>query len=105
MSVLHGSWTERVRDYLGPVLAGGQPAPDRQPYYVGSWLYVFGVVTIAALVWGDPERHGPLPARPPVVARYRVGRFFNGLHFLSVQLFVCLHGPAPVGVVLRRGLA
>ncbi len=61
--------------------------PDRQPYYVGSWVYVFGVVTIAALAW--------VLASGIVLAFFgpqwwhvtRVGRFFNSLHFWSVQMF------------------
>ena len=45
------SWTLRVRQALGRHLPMDHLLPDRQPYYVGSWVYVFGVVTIAALVW------------------------------------------------------
>jgi ubiquinol-cytochrome c reductase cytochrome b subunit len=61
--------------------------PDRQPAYVGSWVYVFGVVTIAALVW--------VVASGVVLAFFgpqwwhvsRLGLFFNSVHFWSVQMF------------------
>ena len=45
------SWTAATREYLVKRLPADNLLPDRQPYYVGSWVYVFGVVTIASLVW------------------------------------------------------
>ena len=45
------SWTLRVRQAIDSHLPMDHLLPDRQPYYVGSWVYVFGVVAIAALVW------------------------------------------------------
>ena len=45
------SWTLAVRQYISRRLPLENLLPDRQPYYVGSWVYVFGVITIAALVW------------------------------------------------------
>jgi len=61
--------------------------PTRQPAFVGSWVYVFGVVTIAALVWvlvsgcvlafmGSAWWHTS-----------DLGHFFNSIHFWSVQMF------------------
>ena len=87
MSVSSGSWTARARGYLERRLPSTNLLPERQPYYVGSWVYVFGVVTIAALVW--------VIASGVVLAFFgpqwwhvsSVGRFFNSLHFWSVQLF------------------
>src|SRR6266516_4611535 len=81
------SWTLRVRQWIDQQLPMDHLLPNRQPYYVGSWVYVFGVITIAALVWvvvsgvvlsfmGPQWWHGS-----------GVGRFFNSLHFWSVQLF------------------
>ncbi len=82
-----GSWTLAVRNYLQRRLPLQNALPHRQPYFVGSWVYVFGVITIAALVWvvasgivlaffGPQWWHGSA-----------TGRFFNSLHFWSVQLF------------------
>ena len=87
MSVLQGSWTERARDYLGRRLPATNLRPDRQPYYVGAWVYVFGVVTIAALVWVILSGIVLAFFGPQWWHVSAVGRFFNGLHFWSVQLF------------------
>ncbi len=48
---LKGSWTAATRRQLERRLPWENLLPDRQPFWVGSWVYVFGVVTIAALVW------------------------------------------------------
>ena len=61
--------------------------PDRQPYYVGSWVYVFGVVTIAALVWVVVSGVVLSFFGPQWWHDSSLGRFFNSLHFWSVQLF------------------
>jgi len=61
--------------------------PDRQPYYVGSWVYVFGVVTIAALVWVVFSGVVLSFMGPQWWHDSSLGRFFNSLHFWSVQLF------------------
>src|SRR6266545_5513493 len=45
------SWTGRVRELITSRLPMDHLLPHRQPYCVGSWVYVFGVITIAALVW------------------------------------------------------
>jgi ubiquinol-cytochrome c reductase cytochrome b subunit len=49
---VHGdpSWTVRLRERLTGVVPPGEALPDRQPAYVASWIYVFGVLTLAALV-------------------------------------------------------
>jgi quinol-cytochrome oxidoreductase complex cytochrome b subunit len=61
--------------------------PDRQPAYVASWIYVFGVITIAALavviltglvlsIFGPSWWHVST-----------VGLFVNSLHLWSVEIF------------------
>jgi ubiquinol-cytochrome c reductase cytochrome b subunit len=61
--------------------------PDRQPAYVASWIYVFGVITLAALavvivtgcvlaVFGPTWWHVST-----------VGLFVNSLHLWSVEVF------------------
>ena len=42
-------WTEWVRERTVRALPPEKLLPDRQPAYVSSWIYVFGVATIAAL--------------------------------------------------------
>src|SRR5258708_40003370 len=61
--------------------------PGRQPYDVGSWVYVVGVITIAALGWVIVSGVVLSFMGPQWWHDSRVGRFFNSLHFWSVQLF------------------
>jgi ubiquinol-cytochrome c reductase cytochrome b subunit len=82
-----GSWTLRVRHYLESRLPSANLLPDRQPYYVGSWVYVFGVVTIAALVWVIASGMVLSFFGPQWWHETAAGRFFNSLHFWSVQMF------------------
>src|SRR5580658_7913622 len=44
-----GMWTARVRRRAVKALPPGKLLPDRQPAYVASWIYVFGVGSLAAL--------------------------------------------------------
>ena len=87
MNVESRSWTARVRGAIDSHLPMDHLLPTRQPYYVGSWVYVFGVITIAALVWVVVSGVVLAFMGPQWWHASRVGRFFNGLHFWSVQLF------------------
>lgn len=82
-----GSWTVRLRTRLSRTVPPGQLLPDRQPAYMRSWIYVFGVATLAALLFvlgsgalltlkGEEWWH--------VSA---LGHFFNSMHLWSVELF------------------
>ena len=82
-----GSWTLRTRQWVDRVLPMDHLLPHRQPYYVGSWVYVFGVVTIAALVWVVFSGVVLSFMGPQWWHDSRLGHFFNSLHFWSVQLF------------------
>src|SRR5579875_3875698 len=42
-------WTARVRTWAARTLPPKKLVPDRQPAYVASWVYVFGVATLVAL--------------------------------------------------------
>ena len=81
------SWTESVRRFVDRQLPMDHFLPTRQPYYVGSWVYVFGVVTIAALVWVVTSGVVLAFMGPQWWHDSALGRFFNSLHFWSVQLF------------------
>jgi quinol-cytochrome oxidoreductase complex cytochrome b subunit len=81
------SWTLAVRQYISRRLPLENLLPDRQPYYVGSWVYVFGVITIAALVWTILSGVVLAFFGPQWWHVSAIGRFFNSLHFWSVQLF------------------
>lgn len=82
-----GSWTAALRDRLGQVVPSGQALPDRQPVYVSSWIYVFGVLTLAALVVVLVS--GGLLAVGGSAWWHvsALGHFVNSLHLWSVELF------------------
>jgi ubiquinol-cytochrome c reductase cytochrome b subunit len=82
-----GSWTAASRRELERRLPWENLLPDRQPFYVGSWVYVFGVVTIAALIWVVLSGVVLAAFGPQWWHLSSVGRFFNSLHFWSVQVF------------------
>jgi len=82
-----GSWTAATRRQLERRLPWENLLPDRQPFWVGSWVYVFGVVTIAALVWVVLSGVVLAAFGPQWWHLSSVGRFFNSLHFWSVQVF------------------
>src|ERR1700694_2520353 len=82
-----GSGTPAPRRQLERRLPWGNLLPDRQPFYVGSWVYVFGVATIAALVWVVLSGIVLAAFGPQWWHLSSVGRFFNSLHFWSVQVF------------------
>lgn len=81
------SWTAAVREHLVGLVPPGQALPDRQPAYVASWVYVFGVLTLAGLLvviasgvvltlGGAIWWHTSL-----------LGHFVNSVHLWSVELF------------------
>src|SRR5438067_13871832 len=82
-----GSWTLRTRQWVDRVLPMDHLLPHRQPYYVGSWIYVFGVVTIAALVWVVVSGVVLSFLGPRGWQASSLGRSFNSRHSWSVQLF------------------
>ena len=81
-------WTARLRGAAVRSLPPEKLLPDTQPSYVASWVYVFGVLTLAALVviiasgvilvWKGPSWwHLSKP-----------GLFLNSIHLWSVELFM-----------------
>ncbi len=81
-------WTSRLRRWALRAVPPGKLLPDRQPAYVASWIYVFGVASLAtlgivivsgfALALGGPDWWHTDP----------VGHFFNSLHLWSVEAFM-----------------
>jgi len=80
-------WTGAVRDRLTSRLSIDELLPTRQPSYVGSWVYVFGVVTIAALVWVVVSGVVLALMGSAWWHTSSLGHFFNSIHFWSVQMF------------------
>lgn len=81
------SWTVRVRRFLQHRLPIEHLLPDHQPAYVGSWVYVFGVVTIASLIWVVVSGVVLSFFGPQWWHFSGIGHFFNSVHFWSVQMF------------------
>jgi ubiquinol-cytochrome c reductase cytochrome b subunit len=81
------TWTAALKDRLSRTLPADQVLPDRQPAYVASWIYVFGVLTLAGLlvvvgsgvvlsIGGSLWWHTS-----------SLGHFVNSVHLWSVELF------------------
>jgi hypothetical protein len=81
------SWTARVREAAVDVLPPEKLLPDGQPTYVASWIYVFGVASIASLVVIIASG-SILALKGPAWWHYTgVGHFFNSIHLWAVELF------------------
>jgi hypothetical protein len=83
-------WTSRARRAALRALPPGKLLPDRQPAYVASWAYVFGVGSLAALGVAIVSGFALALGGPDWWHYNPVGHFFNSLHLWSVELFMAL---------------
>jgi hypothetical protein len=81
-------WTARVRNWALRVLPPGKLLPDRQPAYVASWVYIFGVASLAALGVVIASGFAIALGGPDWWHYNPVGHFLNSLHLWSVELFM-----------------
>jgi quinol-cytochrome oxidoreductase complex cytochrome b subunit len=81
------TWTERVRDRAAGTFPPEQLLPDKQPAYVNSWIYVFGVLTLAALAVIIASGSILALEGPQWYHGSTVGLFINSIHLWSVELF------------------
>ncbi len=81
------SWTARLRTRITHLVPPGQALPDRQPAYVSSWIYVFGVITMAAFL--VVLATGGLLAVGGATWWHvsALGHFVNSLHLWSTEIF------------------
>jgi quinol-cytochrome oxidoreductase complex cytochrome b subunit len=81
------NWTRAARQWAERNLPMERLLPDTMPAYVDSYVYLFGVLTLASFVW--------IIASGVILAVFgpdwwhvsAVGHFFNSMHFWSVQAF------------------
>jgi hypothetical protein len=81
-------WTSRVRRLALRVLPPGKLLPDRQPAYVRSWIYIFGVASLATLGIVIVSGFALALGGPDWWHYNSVGHFFNSIHLWSVELFM-----------------
>jgi quinol---cytochrome c reductase cytochrome b subunit, bacillus type len=80
-------WTTWVRERAVRALPPEKLLPDRQPSYVSSWIYVFGVVTIAAFAVIVASGVILGLKGPEWWHLSSIGHFFNSIHLWSVEIF------------------
>jgi hypothetical protein len=83
-------WTARARRWALGSFPPRKLLPDRQPAYVSSWVYVFGVASLAALAVVLASGGALALGGPDWWHTNPVGHFFNSLHLWSVELFMAL---------------
>ena len=81
-------WTARVRRRALSLLPPGKLLPDRQPAYVASWVYVFGVASLAAFGVAIVSGFAIALGGTDWWHTNPVGHFFNSVHLWSVELFM-----------------
>jgi quinol-cytochrome oxidoreductase complex cytochrome b subunit len=86
-SEIERQWTTRLRSRLVKVLPPEKLLPDTQPSYVASWIYVFGVTTMAALIVVIGSGCILALGGPTWWHSSSVGHFVNSLHLWGVEIF------------------
>jgi hypothetical protein len=81
------SWTVRLRSRISGTVPPGQWLPDRQPAYVQSWIYVFGVACLAAFLWVLASGVVLTVGGAQWWHTSSIGHFVNSTHLWSVELF------------------
>jgi quinol-cytochrome oxidoreductase complex cytochrome b subunit len=80
-------WTTRLRRRANATLPPDKLLPDSQPSYVASWIYVFGVTTLAALIVVIATGCVLAIRGPQWWHGSNIGHFVNSLHLWSVEIF------------------
>src|SRR5919109_1552782 len=81
-------WTARLRGAAVRALPPERLLPDKQPAYVSSWIYVFGVLTLTAFIVVLVSGAVLALEGPSWWHTSKIGLFFNSLHLWSVELFM-----------------
>jgi ubiquinol-cytochrome c reductase cytochrome b subunit len=81
------SSADRERAAAAEAMSPERAFPRTQPTYVASWVYVFGVASIASLIV-IVASGAILALKGPAWWHYAgVGHFFNSIHLWAVELF------------------
>ena len=80
-------WTTKLRKATVEKFEPQDILPDDQPSYVASWIYVFGVLTLAALSVIIVSGFVLTTKGLSWWHTSSVGHFFNSVHLWSVELF------------------
>ena len=81
------SWTIRIRDRAVAALPPEKLLADKQPTYVASWIYVFGVLSLTSLAVIILSGCILALKGPGWWHFTGVGHFFNSIHLWGVELF------------------
>jgi hypothetical protein len=81
-------WTARLRRTALRLLPPGKLLPDRQPAYVASWVYVFGVAALATFGLVVISGFAIAIGGTDWWHTTAVGHFFNSLHLWGVEAFM-----------------
>jgi quinol-cytochrome oxidoreductase complex cytochrome b subunit len=81
------NWTNRLRARIEGLVPPGEALPARQPVYVASWIYVFGVLTLTALVVVIASGVALSIGGINWWHISSLGHYVNSVHLWSVELF------------------
>ena len=81
------TWTGAARKKWMRTLPPEKMLPEHQPSYVASWIYVFGMLTIVAMIIAIASGVVITLGGVQWFHESSTGKFFNSLHYWSVQLF------------------
>ncbi len=81
------SWSSAVVRWVSRLVPRGQWLPDRQPGYVASWIYVFGVAALASLVLVIVTGLVLTVGGVTWWHTSTLGHFVNSTHLWSVEFF------------------
>jgi len=81
------TWTGSARKKWLTTLPPEKMLPETQPSYVASWIYVFGMLTIVAMIVAIASGVVITLGGVQWFHESSTGKFFNSVHYWSVQLF------------------